>query len=79
MASPDLAVDRIMLALLEAGLTTDAQDATLLAEARGWLADCGLECATDELGEAEVLLAVELAYDGGLAGFLDAIAPLLHD
>lgn len=40
-----------------------------LAEARGWLADCGFGRAY-RMPTADVILTVEHEYDGGVIGFL---------
>lgn len=45
-----------------------------LSEARGWLRDCGVECAYD-LTTRAVLARVESAYDGGMHAFaLDTVS-----
>ena len=45
-----------------------------VAEARGWLADCDFPVPADA---ADVLLAVDGAYEGGLRAFLRDTLPLL--
>jgi hypothetical protein len=55
---------------------TDTHPAQL-AEARGWLADCGMRA--DLMTDAAVISTVGRAYDGGWVGFLADTACLVPD
>jgi len=47
---------------------------TLLTEARGWLADCGLRVPEDDV---HLALKVDREYDGGWEGFVAADGSIL--
>lgn len=45
-------------------------------EAREWMRDCGYQWSLD-ISDAEVVLLVDRAYDGGWEAFLKDVAPIL--
>jgi len=51
--------------------------AALLAEARGWLADCGWQADVEDVDDALVVQTVRRRYDGGWSAFVVANVDLL--
>ena len=54
-------------------------EAQLISEARGWVADCQWQDETDHLTDAQIKRGIERHYDGGWRAFVADSRPFVSD